>query len=451
MKAVRFIVPALLLALSATVYAGDQDVNALMAKLAAQEARLAAQDARMAAQEARINDLNAKFANNTPKEGDAPEGIMSIQKNARVTVGGVVSTRYQFSRAKIDSGYDLADPSTTRPVYGRAVDHKTGSLFLNDAELAVQVDVNDHFDAFLNIDLYGDGGEVYGNAMTYYVRWKNICETGFGIKVGRDALVFGEDGVGELGSYAAGSGEGLGELGHGWVIPPHNGWDMDGVTQVTPYYEGWDGKLNLELSFMQNVWNNGPRGEDAVIESEAGRIRSRNYGLGTMSFRAVIEPVEGLWLSGSIVNFRSNGFGADDPGYSHAKNNTATSLAFSYRPVCFDRVNVWGQWVHGWNVDNIDSLDSDAFNFGLSFDLTDALTVFAQGDYLRTGMDTNGVRFRGKALAWYGGVMYNFGNGAALEAGWKHERTDHHYSGATATGKAKGVANTVYAHLGFEF
>ncbi len=449
MKAVRFIVPALLLALSATVYAGDQDVNALMAKLAAQEARLAAQDARMAAQEARINDLNAKFANNTPKEGDAPEGIMSIQKNARVTVGGVVSTRYQFSRAKIDSDYDLADPSTTRPVYGRAVDHKTGSLFLNDAELAVQVDVNEHFDAFLNIDLHGDGGEVYGNAMTYYVRWKNICETGFGIKVGRDALVFGEDGVGELGSYAAGSGDGLGELGHGWVIPPHNGWDMDGVTQVTPYYEGWDGKLNLELSFMQNVWNNGPRGEDAVIESEAGRIRSRNYGLGTMSFRAVVEPVEGLRLSGSIVNFHSNGF--DGQEEAHNRNNTATSLALSYRPACFDRLNVWGQWVHGWNVDNVDNLDSDAINFGLSFDVTGALTVFAQGDYLRSRMDAPGVRHRGKALAWYGGVLCAFDSGAALEAGWKHERVDSRSFAGGTNNRARASANTLYAHLGFAF
>jgi hypothetical protein len=231
---------------------------------------------------------------------------------------------------------------------------------------------------------------------------------------------------------------------------------MDGVVQVTPYYEGWDGKLNLELSFMQNVWNDGPRMEantgngsmHSFMDNGVMKYRGRNYGVGTMSFRAVVEPVEGLRLSGSIVNFHSNGI--DEPEFSHNKNNTATSLAFSYRPAFFNRLNIWSQWIHGWNVDNMDTLDSDAVNFGLSFDLTDALTVFAQGDYLRAKMHTDGVRFRGKALAWYGGAMYDFGSGVMLEAGWKHERTDHYFSGA-ANSKVKASADTIYANLGFEF
>lgn len=450
MNGFRCIAPALLLALSTAAYSLDQGMDALMKKLAAQEARLAEQDAR-------INDLNAKFAgNSTLQQGDAPAGVMSMQKNARVTVGGAVSTRYQYSRAKVDSNYELDDPATPR-AYGRSGVLKAGSLFVNDAELAVQVDVDEHFDAFLNIDLHGDGDEAYGNAMTYYVRWKNIRESGFGIKIGRDALVFGEEGVGELGSYAAGSGDGLGESDFGDLIPRHNGWDMDGVVQATPYYEGWDGKLNLELSFMQNVWNDGARREPGTengsmhrfAKDGARQFRSRNYGLGTMSFRAVVEPVEGLRLSGSIVNFHSNGF--DGQEEAHNRNNTATSLALSYRPACFDRLNVWGQWVHGWNVDNVDNLDSDAINFGLSFDVTGALTVFAQGDYLRSRMDAPGVRHRGKALAWYGGVLCAFDSGAALEAGWKHERVDSRSFAGGTNNRARASANTLYAHLGFAF
>lgn len=246
---------------------------------------------------------------------------------------------------------------------------------------------------------------------------------------------------------------------------------MDGVTQVTPYWEGLDGKLTLELSFIQNVDYDGPRLNSSVpgstrrsFRNNLTKYRSRNYGLGSMSGRVTYAPIEGLKLTASAVNFYSTGTRMTDDmdpsdaewieaHAAHKKNNSAVGLAFSYRPCFFSRLNVWSQWVHSWNS-NYWKYESDAFNFGASFDITDNLTVFAQGDTLlarhRTalsGVDHN------RAWAFYTGVMYAMPiEGLILEAGWKHEKLKQRMKDAAGNPfRIQAKADTIYAHLGFEF
>ncbi len=439
--------------------------------------------AKMAAQEADLRDLKAKMA---MLQGDCEpviaDGITSLRKNATVTIGGLVTTGVYGGNVKrtahgdnfFPAGEPELAPGVPNPDYRelRSVRYKGTSMELSDAELYVQIDVNDHFDAFLMLDLHSVGEEAadsFGVAKSYYVRWKNICESGFGLKVGRDAVAFGDDenAMGYLDGWAAGSGDGMDWWGVDEELsafsPAHNGWKHEGVTQITPYWEGLDGALKMELTIFQNLWNeNG----DGLINSGVGNAwywkdrdgrrdyRSRNYGIGSGAFRVQYSPIEDLTFTAGVINFRSDrypdpetnqGF-YNDGAYEFSKNNTAVNLAFRYTPCFFDRLTIWSQWVHGWNVNHMKDFDSDVVNFGASLNLTDSLVFFAQGDYLRAKDD----QWNQKSTGWasYTGLSYELPVGAVLEAGWRHERVKVKEAGTTIE---KIRANMLYANLGFEF
>lgn len=447
--------------------AGEADLRELMARLAAQEALLAKQGAQLAEQAASMRDMQAKMAHDENRPVGSPrqvEGVLSIKKNAVVTVGGVASPVMYSYIAKVDSVYDEKGNDTGE--YKRRIDAKHSNLSLSDSELFVKIDINDHLDAYLDIDL---NNHSYGLTKRYYLRWKNILESGFGLKVGRDTIVFGETGYGYLSSHAMSYGDGIrmlkpehfenfpGVTGRdNSIVPLHNIWHIKGVNQVTPYWESRDGKLVAEVSFMQNVDNTGSRrnlydSRSYYIRDDNGvwKYRSINYGIGTMSARVRWSPTENLKLTFSAVNYRVNGVGytnADSIG--HARNNTATSLAFSYRPHFMQRLNIWTQWIHGWNVDNFKDLDSDAVNFGIGYDFTPRFNVFAQGDYVDSRYKYAGADNRGRGWASYIGAKYILGQGLSMEAGWKHETYKYTVNGRRT---ARVVGDTVYGNVSFEF
>lgn len=429
--------------------------------------------AKMAAQEALMNDFEAKLAATRIDRATA-DGITSLRKNAVVTVGGYLSTGYYGLKYTAKSIYDenlVAGP------YSRRAENTHASLEISDADLYVDIKVNEHFDAFLYLDLDNTGdNDGYGLAKAYWIRWKNICNTGFGLKAGRDRLVFGSEGYGYLDSFAVGSGDGMSWIegpfyttnpnmlgGSGFAgqnygpVPLHNGWKINGATQITPYWESGDGNFVAELSFMQNVDNTGARrnlnsNDSTYFRTRNGyaKHRTRNDGWGTMSARATYTPMEDLTLTAGLVNFHSKAFSNDLSATSegHAKNNTALSLSLAYRPGFLSRLNTWAQWIHGWNVDNFKGLDSDVVNAGLSWDFTDNLTAFAQGDYLKSRYKHDGLDNRGTAWAAYGGLMYSFANGAVLESGWRHEQAKFKENGRKAS---TFTGDIIYANLGFEF
>ena len=469
MQWIRYAFVALLVAAIGGIpsFSADMDVRTLQAKMAAQEAGL--------------NDLEAKLRSGAGgRHGDAADGITSLRKNAVVTVGGYVNTGYYYQRYKADSIYTFDSLtgafSDSGDGYRRRADARSGNLEIVDTDLYVDVRVNDHFDAFLHLDPQNVNGDDYGVAKAYWIRWKNVCNTGFGLKVGRDRMVFGNEGYGYLDSFAASGGDGIDRLGAAYFsyysnilggsgadrlgpVPLHNHWKTEGVTQITPYWEGLDGRLLWELSFMQSVDNQGTRrniGVDGSIyvrhRDGVIRYRTRNDGFGTFSTRVAYSPIEDLKFTASFVNYYSKSFDNYQSTPVHTKNNSAFSLSVDYRPCFVKPLNLWAQWIHGWNVSNFKGLDSDVVNFGASWDLTGNLTVFMQGDYLRSTFDHRHRYFvfdnRGTAWAAYGGLMYALGGGAVLEAGWRHEQIECRENGVRAT-KFKG--DTIYANIGFEF
>ncbi len=443
----------------------EVDVRALQAKLAAQEARLADLQSRLS-----YSDANANY-------DGAPEAIVSLNKNACVTIGGNLNTRYFYRNAKIDSIVQnpdaVGDPAGTYLGYTRRARINQSDLVIADAKVYVQIDVNDYFDAFIQMDLQSSDNAKSDNAEKYFVRWKNICNSGFGIKVGRDALVFGEDqGMGILGSYTK-NGDGAFKDGQwgtyggrmngvlrrtsfdGGLLPAHNYWDQGRVIQVTPYWEGLDGRLKAEVSFFQEEDNWSTRfnnGSANQIYVDGHKYKNKNYGFGSMSARIGFMPIEGLKLSASAVNFYDKNpgrfAGYDVSAAGRKKNNTAVDVALSYRPMFFNRLNLWVQYMHGWNVAHYADLDSDTISYGASFDLNESWSLFAQGDYLRTKDSYGGISSKDTAWAVYGGIKYLLPYGVNLEAGWKHEEITWKDRGFQ---QAKGKGDTAYLHLGFDF
>ena len=186
--------------LSICVYAGgaqaeDLDIQAIIGRLERQDAR--------------IRDIEAKNAFMAEGGyGEAVPGMTSLPKNAVVTLGVLVTTGYYFG-----------DVSHSEPDFGsmnlrKARSHKDGSLTVSDAELHFNIQVSEHFDAFLKLDLHNAyDDEYYGMAEAYWVRWKNVADTGLGVKVGRDELVLGTERHGYLDGWMEGQGDGMGAFG----------------------------------------------------------------------------------------------------------------------------------------------------------------------------------------------------------------------------------------------
>lgn len=453
---------AIVVAFAFAVVAGgarseDMDIRELAAKLAAQEAMMA--------------DIEAKLAS-SEEGGNAADAITSLRKNATVTLGGLVTTGVFHGSGKVKNRFDANGEFDAAERLRTTDKYRATDVSLSDAELYAEIEVNDNFEAFLSLDLHTavDADDNYGIAKSYYVRWKNICDTGFSLKVGRDSAVFGDDvAEGYLDNMSqGGGGDGMSWWGDefGDVFMPYNGWDIDAATQVTAAWEGFDDKLKLELSLFQNVWNddgimnyNKPGARYSYDRPNGARYyRSRNYGFGSGSLRATYTPIEDLTFSASVINYRSNHspdvYNEETEEWDinvhdgNAKNNTAVALSFNYRPCWFNKMRVWGQWVHGWNAGNVKNMDSDVVNAGMAFDLTENVTLFAQGDYLKTRHKEGGVRTTGKGWAAYAGVIYNMPIGTVLEAGWRHDQYKVKQGGTVMT-KAKG--DMFYATLGFEF
>ena len=484
------------------VFAEDSgEIRELRALLEEQRKMMAEQNAKMAAQDARLSDLQAKMTEKAGEPVDKAKGLVSIKKNATVTVGGLVNTRYV---ASINSVEHSPAPGVGRT---KRSDYKKTDLAITDAKFNVDIKVNDHFEAYLQLDLQHAQNRidnVAGVAQKYYIHWKNIMESGFGLLIGRNNFIFSDrfnvgqftgllgrhddfsanyliDGIGLYDNRPGGmAGEGM-FSGRGNLMPNHVGWDYSRTTQINPYWQSEDGKLRVDLTLMQsaerlhgtaNTFGAADYNGDGIWER-----RSINYGLGSGTFRIMWKPIEGLALTGSVANFyqrnqRDGGTNRWDGRFGTstwattgsiaagnlvvhdewiASNATATNLSFNYNPVCATSWNFWGKWTHGWNDGWTKDLDSDAFNLGASFAFGNGLTLFAQGDYFTNRNKRAEVQnwYRADIWAIYTGLIYRLPYGVNMELGWRHEQSS--FEDRTGFAHTKAKADTVYGHVGFEF
>ncbi len=493
MKRIGLAMVAIFALVGGIAIAEDMDVRALQAKLAAQEARL--------------NDLQAKMYGAAYDEKVVADGITSLRKKAVVTLGGLVNTRYFMRSGNIKSEFNqrVSDDATLpRPGRTKVADYRHGDMCISDAKLEVKIDVNENFDAYVKMDLQDGNFSRAGVGQNYWIRWKNVCNTGFGLLVGRDTLKFGgvtpygaigsfvktndgagdilfsrtagEDGVvsfGYLGGGASAGGEGM--LLNGSMVPTHTIWDHSRTTQITPYWETQDGSFKVELSLIQSVDTlNGVTGTRQDSVDNCTDYRSINYGLGSGTLHFTWKPIEGLKLVASGMNVvakNGNGYwGGPRTGQSWntpllyiyeidgtsttntvkmATNNTAVNFAFEYRPCFFNRLNLWATYTHGWNEGWVKDQDSDVLSYGFGLDLTEQLTFFAQGDYMRVKNDQGNVWHKSTGWGGYTGLIYTLPYGANIEAGYRHEQFT--FKDRAGVKHTKARADTIYGHFGFSF
>lgn len=442
---------------------GDMDIQALQAKLQAQEARL--------------NDLQAKM--NSSAGAAEADSVLSIRKNAIVKIGGQLNTRYYYGNGEIKSN-----------VGGDMVKTKSlnwADFRISDAKINFAVQVNDYFDAFFQVNM-GDGPRMGGSnstgpggsstgistAQRAWVRWKNVCNTGFGLLVGRGDLVFGAGNQGGmvLTGWAGGNdmflngwASAIGETG-GWSgATAHQGWDVSRTTQVTPYWEGMGGKLKIEASVFQaqDFYDGGRWNSDGSANGGWG-WNSVNNGLGSVSGRITAKPIEGLTLVASAINRKASdayllsNLVANRTYGDLASNNTAVNFGITWTPCFFPRLDVFGQYIHGWNEGWFKDLSSDTVNFGFGIRLTEQLKFVAQADYIRLKRGTDaaftaqdGYMSGAKTTGWafYPALRYTLPYGVNIEAGYRYE-TLNWKDGAGAK-QQEGKLHTVYGQLGFDF
>ena len=450
--------------------------------------------ARLEALDAFSRDLEAGMRQRALATETA-DGITSLRKNAAVTIGGTLNTRYFYRSGSVKSkmlqGWDGGNPPavSVRPNgrWTKMDAARGGDLFIADAKLEGKIDVNDHFDAYFKFDLQSSDNSLSDNAEQYWVRWKNICDSGFGVLVGRDSLKYGMGpAAGVLDSWSgSANGNGydvmfdalfmkhpngdpyyndiayFGERGmfvHNSLTPYHTTWDHSRVTQITPYWENSDASFKAELSLIQGI--DADSGSFARANAGAtAKYRSQNYGVGSMTARITWKPIEGLTLVASAMNLHNNRMGDKE---FESKNNFAASFGFEYTPCFLDKLTLWGYYQHGWNEGWQKDYDTDLINAGVKYDVTDQFYVFAQGDYLY-GKDEKlyvWAQYGGpgsprydfhKAAGWAGyvGFGYALPYGANFEAGYRHEKID--YKGSEVGKHFKYKGDTVYAHLGVNF
>lgn len=294
----QFIVAALCAMLwSALGAAEDMDIKALRDEVAVLRAQMA--------------DMSAKYGGggSLPAAPDGPdESIVSLRKNAVVTVGGTVNTRYYFRRGTLRSRLEAIPPGyVDTGIMSKREDRKIGDMTIADAKMEIKIDVSDHFDAYLKLDLHDAVARenVSGIAENYWVRWKNICHTGFGVLVGRDVLKFGDDQpIGILDSWNKDAGGTIGDLfafsdylnaddaksgglfAYDTMVPAHSAYNWNRTTQINPYWESRDGRLRIDLSLLQGIDRlNGGGGVGVRRRNEPMRYRSINYGIGSATAR----------------------------------------------------------------------------------------------------------------------------------------------------------------------
>lgn len=464
---------------------------------------------RLEGQSARLFDLQRKHAQKPGAAALRAKRATTLRKSASVTVGGMLETRYFYHAGTLESA--LVPVTRGRVVQGyqpgyRAsgrrdrADYKMGDFKIAEARLRFNIEVDKHIDAYLQIDLASSETrrkDVCGIAHNYWLRWKNIRDSGFGVLVGRNNFAWGDremDGIASgylgaafymntldggvlgLGKASVGlapdgrnynQGEGM-FVGWATLLPHHTGWYHFRTTQINPFWEGYGGRLRLDLSLFQSL--DRLTGESRTVGPRTDgdgtrQYRSINCGLGTGSARLIWKPLEDVQVTLSAVNFRqgnahdgySNGFdgrwGPWNLGSADrvASNNAAVNTSLILRPVFFRRLKAWGKWTRGWNEGWVRDMGSDVVNCGAALELKKGLTLFAQADYLKVDNDHRDVLVwhKARARAFYSGLAYKLAYGANVELGWRREKVAYRdRAGYTHT---KVRLDTLYAHVGFLF
>ena len=387
----------------------------------------------------RVNDELSKVlaeADEPYRLPEYPDRLLSVRKNATVTIGGEVRATYTFTNSKWkDPGFNPAIPNSTK------IESRGGDLSLPTAKLLIDARAGDRWRAFMDIDLNGyqgfhrrgrlknvttaaDPDPVYeretptNNINQAYIELLKSGHSGFGLMAGLMKLPFGlwtrpnlfaqsyMDAPDLTGSYLAGPAA--------WdsaVRLPHASRFVDPVAAAMVTYEMRD-IIRFEAALFQEYEqgrNLKPVG-NGRYRSDSDLPRSWQVGFSIL-------PLEGWELTTHFRNRYSRNQGldawADSPyrwdfgrnlvsGGHNPKwdpvaeqwSDSGTGPSFGARSseqalivglaveIPNTKLAVRAEYAHGWNQGFNKYINSDGVNVGLSYRLTPLLTLHAQGEWL---------------------------------------------------------------------
>ncbi|MCD7895947.1 MAG: hypothetical protein LUG50_04645 [Planctomycetaceae bacterium] len=371
---------------------------------------------------------------------DAPERVLSLRRNAAVTIGGELRTNYIYS-----SG-DWHDPGFNPDSDIAKTKSRLSGLGVQTARLMVEARASDRWRVFFDINLQGYNGrhrmartinpntgrpadqwtdwydqdddrDILSQA---YVEMMKASHSGFGFIVGKVRLPFGLWHKRNLFAQSYMDG---GDLSTSYLMQPE-GWNngirlphasrlVDPPVAAMLTYEARD-IIRFEAAMFretERIW--GRRRGNGVLESrdESG-FMPRSWQVGVS-----LQPLEGWELTAHYRNrhnrgrnlsywsdspyrwdFRGNlASGTDDPRWDAAlgqwsdtgdgpafgatKNEQSLIVGLAIE-IPYTNLSASVEYAKGWNQGFNEHIKSEGVNVGLGYRLLPRLTVHAQGEWL---------------------------------------------------------------------
>ncbi len=370
-----------------------------------------------------------------------PNRVLSMKRNASVTVGGEVRAAYAFSNG---SGYD---PSFEPGAPSGRFDAKSGDFSLPTVRLSADVRAGQRWRGYIDINLHGHPGtrRVYGRVNPNapgapdptrdyervdaddsfinqaYIELMKAGHSGFGAILGKVKLPFGLwkrpnlftksfiDSPNLTGSYLNRDGV------ENALLLPHASRFLDPAVAALLYYEMRD-ILRFDAAVFQESEEERTftrrNGTDGVEETRSSELPPLAWQVG-----ASIQPLENWELTAHFRNrhsrtrgvdmwtnsparwdFRGNlaasgsdprwdaaagqwSEGGSGPSFGATRNEQALVIGLAVE-IPTTKLSVSAEYAHGWNQGFNRHIHSDGLNVGFAYRLTPDLTLHAQGEWL---------------------------------------------------------------------
>lgn len=381
-------------------------------------------------------------------------GLVSLRRNAVVTVGGELRVDYDFRRTKSDG-----PPRNVRGKYG--------DLSIRHANLRLRADVNPNVSALFKIDLSAkddvtrDNEEMLEEAMLVM---RAVGGAGLGFFAGKGKAPYGQDiTIGILQSYHHAANRVDSAEGRVFIVDPPDDFHADPANPsfdnaLPPMRPGqFDRTYMAGVSYeVEGVWKvevaafQPNRDEyDRRLVHGAGGSKYARSDIG-LAARVWWSPVADLTVeaSGMVARSQSMGYAErrlDLAGDARAVNRAyAVSAGFDWRPGPW---HVFGEYQHAWDWNFSKGYDTNTWQIGVARMIGDRWRIGAMAEHLRID-DRDSRQILDSYWKYTVNVKYTFADGLFLLVEYGREWLRRDFSGALAH-KRRG--DYIGMRLGFTF
>lgn len=349
-------------------------------------------------------------------------GLVSLRKNAVVTIGGEIRVDYSFTSMRT---------SVIQP----KIDSRIGDLSLRQANIRLVADVHPNISAIFKLNLSADSDrsrdrdEVLEEAL---VVMRSVGGTGLGFFAGKGRAPYGQDvTLGMLQSYAHAANRLDSAEGRVFIVDP-----PDDVTPANP------GQLpvapmrpgQFDRTFMAGAsyeWSPRWKVEAALFQPNdfeySERLRNRRSEREGSDIGAAARlwwrPIEDLTLEASAMVTHSGAMARVEnrldvgPDAAGRKFAYAVSAGFDWRRGPW---RVFGEYQHGWDWNFTKDYRTDSWQIGLARDFATGWRAGGMAEGLRIG-DKEGRHTVDNYYKLALNVRYMFSSGLFVVAEYGHE------------------------------